>query len=455
MYDEAYIRPGVARPQYAELLRTLENSDLSALQRRIGESLAARGVTFGSEGEDTSFTVDPVPRVLTAAEWSELEAGLMQRVRALNAYVQDIHGERRILAEGVMPAIVVVSADHHEPGMAGLSEHGANPIAVAGLDVVRDADGRFMVLEDNVRTPSGVAYAIAARQVMESVFPQHAPLREVESGFDLLGAALREAAPDGVDEPFVVQVSDGAANAAWYEHQVVSERLGVPLVSRDDLAVRGGALVARVDGRARQVDVLYRRTNDERLVDDGGRPTALGAVVLEPLRRGLLGCANAFGAGVADDKLAHAYVERMIGFYLGEEPLLRSVPTYDLSDPAARDDVLARLDEVVVKPRSASGGRGVLVGPHARAEDRDRTARAVLADAEAFVAQETVWLSRHPTVVDGRLEPRHVDLRAFVFVTRDGAAALPGGLTRFAPDRDALVVNSSQAGGAKDTWVLA
>jgi uncharacterized circularly permuted ATP-grasp superfamily protein len=277
----------------------------------------------------------------------------------------------------------------------------------------------------------------------------------VESAFDLLGVALRAAAPADVDEPVIVQVSDGPTNSAWWEHEIVSERLDVPLVGIGDLAVRDGALVARVEGQARRVDVLYRRTNDERLIDGAGRPTALGAVVLEPLRRGLLGCANAFGAGVADDKLAHAYVERMIGFYLGEEPLVRSVPTYDLSDPAVREDVLARLDEIVVKPRSASGGQGVVVGPHAAPEDRERTARAVRADPEAFVAQETVWLSRHPTVVEGHLEPRHVDLRAFVFVTRDGAAALPGGLTRVARERDALVVNSSQDGGAKDTWVLA
>jgi uncharacterized circularly permuted ATP-grasp superfamily protein len=455
MYDEAYASPGVARPHYAALLRELEGSDLSGLEREISDALVARGVTFGGSNGNAPFAVDPVPRVLTAAEWNELEAGLVQRVRALNAYVQDIHGPRRIIEEGVVPPILVVAADHHEPGMAGLAEHGANPIAVAGLDVVRDADGRFMVLEDNLRTPSGLAYAVAARQVIESVGPEHAPLREVESAFDLLGVALRAAAPADVDEPVIVQVSDGPTNSAWWEHEIVSERLDVPLVGIGDLAVRDGALVARVEGQARRVDVLYRRTNDERLIDGAGRPTALGAVVLEPLRRGLLGCANAFGAGVADDKLAHAYVERMIGFYLGEEPLVRSVPTYDLSDPAVREDVLARLDEIVVKPRSASGGRGVVVGPHAAPEDRERTARAVRADPEAFVAQETVWLSRHPTVVEGHLEPRHVDLRAFVFVTRDGAAALPGGLTRVARERDALVVNSSQDGGAKDTWVLA
>jgi uncharacterized circularly permuted ATP-grasp superfamily protein len=451
MYEEAYASPGVPRPQYAELLAELQRPGLAELEEHIGDWIDVHGVTFA----DAPFAIDPVPRVLTADEWRGLEAGLVQRVRALNAFVEDVHGRRRIVAEGVVPPSLVASADHHEPGMAGLAEHGANPIAVAGLDVVRDGEGRFLVLEDNVRTPSGLAYAVAARQASDVLFADHPPLRDVECAFDLLGAALRAAAPDGVDDPFVVQVSDGPSNPAWWEHRVVSERLGVPLVGIGDLEVRDGALVARVDGEAYRVDVVYRRTNEERLIDDDGRPTAIGAAVLEPLRRGLLGCANAFGAGVADDKLAHAYVERMIGFYLGEEPLVRSVATFDLADRAAREEVLDRIDEMVVKPRAQSGGHGVLIGQHATAEDRERAIRAIEEDPEAFVAQETVWLSRHLTVVDGRLEPRHVDLRAFVFVTGDGAAALPGGLTRVALDAGALVVNSSQAGGAKDTWVLA
>jgi uncharacterized circularly permuted ATP-grasp superfamily protein len=450
MFDEAYERPGVPRPHYAALLSELERTDLVELREQVADWVAVHGVTFADE----PFVVDPVPRVLAAGEWSELEAGLVQRVRALNAFVADLHGPRRIVAEGVVPPALVVSADHHEPGMAGLGKHGANPIAIAGLDVVRDADGRFLVLEDNLRTPSGLAYAVAARQASEVLLPDHPPLRDVECGFELLDAALRACAPEGVEDPFVVMVSDGPENPAWYEHRVVSARLGLPLVGVGDLAVHDGALTARVGDERHRVDVLFRRTNEERLVDDDGRRTALGSAVLDPLRAGRLGCANAFGAGVADDKLAHAYVERMIGFYLGEAPLVRSVPTFDLADAAAREQVLDRIDEMVVKPRAESGGRGVLVGPHAEGDDRRRTIRAVMADPEAFVAQETVWLSRHPTVIDGRLEPRHVDLRAFVFMTGDGAAALPGGLTRVALEADALVVNSSQDGGAKDTWVL-
>ena len=451
MYDEAYARRGRPRPHYAALLSELRRANLVELQEQVADWVAVHGLTFA----DGPFAVDPVPRVLTAEEWRDLEAGLVQRVRALNAFVRDVHGPRVIVEEGVVPPVLMISADHHEPAMAGLAEHGANPIAVAGLDVVRGPDGRFLVLEDNLRTPSGVAYTVAARQASEVLLPNHPPLRGVDCAFDLLGDALRAAAPDGVEDPFVVVLSDGPRNPAWYEHVVVSERLGLPLVGIDDLEIDDGALVVDLDDERRRVDVVYRRTNEERLIDDDGRPTVIGATLLEPLRRGLLGCANAFGAGVADDKLAQAYVERMIAFYLGEEPLVRSVPTFDLADPAARDEVLDRIDEMVVKPRAESGGQGVLVGPHASAEDRERTIRAVEADPEAFVAQETVWLSRHPTLVDGRLEPRHVDLRAFVFVTGDGAVALPGGLTRVALDAGALVVNSSQDGGAKDTWVLA
>jgi uncharacterized circularly permuted ATP-grasp superfamily protein len=451
MYDEVYVRPGIPRPHYAALLSEVQRTDLVELREQVGDWVAVHDVTFADE----PFAVDPLPRVLTADEWRHLEAGLVQRVRALNAFVRDVHGPRLILEDGVVPPVLMVSADHHEPAMAGLTEHGANPIAVAGLDVVRDADGRFLVLEDNLRTPSGIAYTVAARQASEVLLPTHPPLRDVECAFDLLADALRIAAPDGVDDPFVVVVSDGPGNSAWYEHRVIAERLGVPLVGVDDLEVHDGALVANVDDDAQRVDVVYRRTNEERLIDDDGRMTAIGAAVLEPLRSGRLGCANAFGAGVADDKLAHAYVERMIAFYLGEEPLVRSVPTFDLADPTAREQVLDRLDEMVVKPRAESGGDGVLVGPHASAQDRDLMIRAVREDPEAFIAQETVWLSRHATVIDGHLEPRHVDLRAFVFVTAGGPVALPGGLTRVALDAGALVVNSSQDGGAKDTWVLA
>jgi uncharacterized circularly permuted ATP-grasp superfamily protein len=308
-----------------------------------------------------------------------------------------------------------------------------------------------------VRTPSGIAYAVAARELTRARLP--APpggLRGVDDAFALLAAALRAAAPQERRRgAALVVLSDGPENSAWWEHRAIAERLRVPLVELADLDVAGDGLYARIDGRAQRVDVVYRRTNEDRLIGPDGRPTSVGSVLHEPLRRGQVAVVNAFGAGVADDKLAHAYVEEMIRFYLGQEPLVRSVHTYDLAEPDVLEEVLARVDELVIKPREGSGGDGILVGPHAQDGDRAATAEELRSRPEGYVAQETVRLSRHPTVVDGRLEPRHVDLRAFVFLAGEHAAALAGGLTRVALDAGALVVNSSQNGGAKDTWVLA
>jgi uncharacterized circularly permuted ATP-grasp superfamily protein len=323
---------------------------------------------------------------------------------------------------------------------------------VAGLDVVRDAHGRFLVLEDNVRTPSGLAYAEVARDVVGGLLD--APNADFDAAYGVLGEALRLAAPEGVDDPTVVLLSDGRDNSAWFEHRRVARRLGIPLVTFADLDVRGGRAFAEIDGSRRQVDVVYRRTDEDRLQEPNGRPTSL-VTLLGLIRKGTLGVVNAPGTGVADDKLVHAYVEEMIRLYLGEEPLLRSVPTYDLTEPSTLAYVLGRLDELVVKPRSDYGGRGVVIGPHAGDEDLAQVAKMIAARPDRFIAQETVALSRHPTVCEGRLEPRHVDLRAFVLCSGEHVHVVPGGLTRVALSPGALVVNSSQNGGGKDTWVLA
>jgi uncharacterized circularly permuted ATP-grasp superfamily protein len=454
-YDEAFVRSGVPRAQYAAVLEALGAGELDALRARLAAEVAALEVTFGLGPDAPDFHLDPVPRVLTAGEWSELEAGLVQRARALNAFVADAYGERRIVAAGVVPARVIDSAQHFEPLMAGARFAGAGPVAIAGLDVVRDPSGAFLVLEDNVRTPSGLAYAVGARAALAAVLGPAGGAVAVEPVFELLAAALRAAAPAGREEPCVAVVSDGPENTAWFEHREVARRLGLALVRPDELEVDGAVVRVVVDGRRDRVDVVYRRTDEDRLTGDDGAPTPLGALLHAPCRAGTLGCVNAFGAGVADDKLAHAYVEDMVRFYLAEEPRLRSVPTYDLGDPAVRERLLDRMDELVVKPRAESGGQGIFVGPHARERDREAMAEEVRRAPEAFVAQETISLSHHPTVVDGgRLEPRHVDLRAIVLLAGERAGALPGGLTRVALEAGSLVVNSSQGGGAKDTWVL-
>ena len=448
-HDEAFEPGGTPRAHYAEALEALGEHALDEVEAAAAGAVREHGAYFG---ENDAFVVDPVPRVIASGEWRTLERGLAQRVAALNAFLDDVYADRRAVSEGAIPSRVIESADHFEPWMCGVPVRGRR-IAVAGLDVVRDARGRFLVLEDNVRTPSGLTFAEVAREVVGDLLdaPGDDPF---EGAYATLRQALRDAAPEGVDDPACVLLSDGSGNSAWFEHRRIADRLGIPLVTWGDLDIRGGHAFAHVDGRRVRVDVIYRRTDEDRLREPNGRPTPLVAL-LGPIRRGTLGVVNAPGTGVADDKLVHAYVEEMIRLYLGEEPLIRSVPTYDLTEPSTLAYVLGRLGELVVKPRSDYGGRGVVIGPHANQSDLEQVAKMISARPDRFVAQETIPLSRHPTVCGGRLEPRHVDLRAFVLASRDAVHVLRGGLTRVALAPGALVVNSSQNGGGKDTWVLA
>ena len=386
------------------------------------------GVTFGVE--DETFYFDPVPRVISAAEWEPLAAGLGQRVRALDRWCADVYGERRIVRDGVVPARVIETTDRLEPELQGVDK--PQWVGVAGLDVVRAPDGRFLVLEDNLRTPSGLAYAVAAREVSVRLLSPAEPPQPVDGLPAMLAASLQAVSP--VESPRVAVLTDGPDNAAHWEHEWLARALDVPLVELDALDVSA-------------FDVVYRRTNKDRL------DAATGRKLGHAWREGRIGLVNAFGIGVGDDKLAHAYVEDMVRYYLGEEPLLKSVRTYDLGRPEVLEEALDRFEELVIKPRAAHGGAGVVICPHAEPADIEATRKKVQAAPEDHVAQELIPLSRHPTVIDGRLEPRHVDLRPFVFLAADGASVMPGGLTRVAFDKGALVVNSSQNGGAKDTWI--
>jgi uncharacterized circularly permuted ATP-grasp superfamily protein len=416
------------------VLEHLASGDRGDLERRLAKAIQDRGVTFG-EGE---FLLDPVPRMIAADEWQAVEAGLSQRIRALNSFVVDVYNEGgRILDAGVVPRRVIETADYYEPELEGRMPE--VPIAIAGLDLVRDRHGRLLVLEDNARTPSGFAYAVVARELLDEFLPAPDTRRDPAEVFELLAAALRGAAPPTVDDPHIVLVTDGPANSAWYEHQLVAEKLGLPIARPDELERRGDELLLN----GRRVDVVYRRTDDDELASETGNKLA-GATVV-----------NAFGTGLADDKLVHAYVERMIGFYLDEEPLIGSVRSYDLGDEQVLESLLDRMDELVVKPRSASGGEAVHVGPHADAADHQRFVHEVRANPDQWIAQETIALSQHPTVWHGEIALRHIDLRAFVFASPQRVTVMPGGLTRVALDPGSLVVNSSQGGGAKDTWVMA
>ena len=453
-WDEASHPDGRPRDGYASLMDALQGVDLSRLDEDVSARLADAGVTFG--GAPSTFRVDPVPRIFGAEEWAGIEAGVAQRARALAAFVCDVYADRAIVQAGRVPAHAIESAEHFEPWMVGVAMPSTG--FVAGLDLVRGHDGHLRVLEDNTRTPSGLAYLLAARAAVDAHLPVAPPAarREPAAAYEMLGEMLRAAAPDGVSDPYVGLLSDGPANNAWWEHRQVARALGIHLVTPSSLLVRRGRLHAVADsGKTYPIDVLYRRTDEDRLRGPNGRATWLADLLLAPVRRGNLTVVNPFGAGVADDKLIHAYVGEMVRFYLGEEPLLRSVHTYDLGDPEVRKSVMPRLDELVVKPRSGLGGYGVVVCPHASEADRREVVRRANAAPHAWVAQEMVALSTHPTVCDGRLEPRHVDLRPYAMGGATHATTVPGALTRVAFDRGSLVVNSSQNGGAKDTWGLA
>jgi uncharacterized circularly permuted ATP-grasp superfamily protein len=460
-YEEGIAGGSNATPHDRKVWESIGGRSLRELSEAVARGCSRRGVSFKStEGSAQAFRIDPIPRVIDAREWSELSAGVAQRVRALELFVRDVYSERRIVAAGILPAAGLDSAQHYERELIGIGERISSWITVAGLDVVRDSDGSFKVLEDNLRTPSGIAYAVATREVLGEHLPppEELHVRSLDTAFKTLGEGLRVAAPaQAGEDPTVVLLSDGQLNSAFYEHATIAAYLGLPLVLLDQLAVRGGRLYARLPDGERAVDVVYRRTDEDRLRDARGEPTPIARLLLEPILAGTLACVNAFGTGVADDKLVHAYVEEMVRFYLHEEPILKSVPTYDPTQPGVLEMVLERIDELVVKPRTGHGGHGVVIGPHAKREDLDRTAAALRRAPELFVAQETVMLSRHPTVVtDGVLELRHVDLRPFAISGGEGGVhVLPGGLTRVAFERGALVVNSSQNGGSKDTWVLA
>jgi uncharacterized circularly permuted ATP-grasp superfamily protein len=457
VYDEAFAADGSPRPWARAALGAIARADPSELPGKVSRSLKRAGVRFSSVEGDLDFYVDPVPRVITASEWEPVKRGLAQRVRALNAFVADVYGEQHIVAEGIVPPGVIRSADYYEPGMRGVTPPNGIWIGVAGLDIVRDAGGEWLVLEDNVRTPSGFAYLHATRRaLLEHIdIPPGATPRPLDGEIDLLADALRAAAPEGARgrrAPLAAVLTDGEHNSAYWEHAWLSRQLGIPLVEPRELEIRDGHLWLRPRGlrEDRRIDVVYRRTNADRL----GSP--LGELLIEPIRRGVLGLVNQYGTGIADDKLTHAYVEDIIRFYLGEEPVLRSVPTYDLAQPDQLAEALDVFDELVLKPRAGHGGVGVLIAPRAKRRDIEATRAAVRADPGAWIAQRMVMLSTHPTVVEGgRLAPRHIDLRPFVFLGEGCTPrVLPGGLTRVARSEGALVVNSSQNGGAKDTWVL-
>jgi len=454
IFDEGLTPAGVPRKPWEHMLGIV-GEDPSAAVATVKRMLREQEIVFGTGDARRDFILDPIPRILEAKEWTELERGLTQRARALNALLRDLYGERRIVSAGVIPERVIEGAEYLEPEMEGLV--GPNPATVVGFALVRDRDGRFLVLEDNSRTPSGMAYAVAAREVSDELFGDAlSGVMPLDPAFGWLREALSEAAPDGVDEPVVVLLSDGPDNPAWYEHNVVARRVGIPLLQPGQMSSEGDELSFQdAEGALRRIDVVLRRTNADRVAEPGEGPTWVGEKLFGSLRAGKVRMVNTFGSGLADDKLVYAYVPDAIRFYLDEEPITEQIPTLDCGDEAICERVCASAAELVVKPRSESGGIGVVVGSQASAEELAACVDLVRQSPKDYIAQEIVSFSSCPTVVGDALEPRHVDLRAFAVCGRDEVRLMPGGLTRVALTKGSLVVNSSQGGGGKDTWVLA
>jgi uncharacterized circularly permuted ATP-grasp superfamily protein len=440
-HDEAYDERGNPRGPYADVLAAL--GDPGTLADELKRRLRSRGVSFGA-AEDGIFALDPVPRILTEPEWSELQAGIAQRLLALEAFVADVYGDGRVFEAGVLARADVEASPHYEPAMRETAPR--RWISFAGLDVARAADGRFRVIEDQVRMPSGLAYAVVARETLRELLTVEPPQPDLSPVFGELALALGDAAPPGVHEPRVVILSEGPAAAGWWEHDRLARELCAPVVTLDDLEVRDDRLVAWLDGRPRGVDVVYLRTGEDRFTDPDGSPTAIGEALLGPSDAGTVAVVNAVGSGVADDKLVHAHVDELVRFYLGQEVLLPSVP----SRLVGPED---ELDELVVKPRGEMGGEGVVIWRDADEDTRDRVRAAIAAEPGGWIGQELVTLSVHPTVVDGALEPRHVDLRPYALLSDSGVRVLPAAISRVALERGSMVVNSGQGGGAKDTWV--
>ncbi len=464
-FDEIFDSKGQPRPGADLLVAKIESLSWEAIAQRQAaaeQALLKAGVTFnvyGSEGgTEQIFPFDAVPRIVESREWEMIEAGLKQRIYALNLFIHDIYHERKIVADGIIPEEIILSAGAYRQTCAGLNPPRGIWCHVIGTDLVRDRDGQYYVLEDNLRCPSGVSYVLENRQVMKRTFPQvfeEARVRPVSDYPSHLLETLESLAPDSVDRPTVGVLTPGIYNSAYFEHSFLAKQMGVELVEGRDLVVVDGRVMMRTTKGFERIDVIYRRVDDDFLDPVVFRPDSYLGVpgLMEVYRSGRLGLANAPGTGVADDKAVYAYVPKIIRYYLGEDPVIPNVPTHVCWDPKELEYVLGNLDQLVVKAANESGGYGMLVGPHATPAERTEFAERIRANPRNYIAQPTLALSRVPVMVDNHFEGRHVDLRPYILYGKE-IYVLPGGLTRVALRKGSLVVNSSQGGGSKDTWVL-
>jgi uncharacterized circularly permuted ATP-grasp superfamily protein len=464
-FDEMRLDDGEVRTHYRALAETLAGLPQEELQRRKQSadlSFLTQGITFTvygrDEGTERIFPYDLLPRLITAQEWERIERGLTQRITALNLFLRDVYSDAKILNDRVVPRELVYSCKHYRRQMQGLQVPRNVYVAVVGSDLLRLNTGEFVVLEDNLRVPSGVSYMLTNRRVMKRTFPQlfsSYGVRPIEHYPQLLLATLRSLAPEGRPEPNIVLLTPGVFNSAYFEHTYLARQMGIDLVEGRDLVTHDNIVYMRTTDGLKRVDVIYRRVDD-----DFSDPlvfradSSLGcAGLFNAYRAGNVTVTNAFGTGLADDKAVYAYVPKMIKYYLDEDPILNNVETYLLGDPVKRQHVLANLDKLVVKAVGESGGYGMLIGPHSTVQQREEFARAIEANPRNYIAQPTLDFSRAPCLIGNHLEPRHVDLRPYILFG-DKVNIVPGGLTRVALEKGSLVVNSSQGGGSKDTWVL-
>ena len=462
--DEVYLSDGTSRPEaqiLTEVLDQLGPQTLTDRARMRDAILNAQGITFTLSGRERPLPLDLIPRLIDSNSWAVIEAGVAQRIRALELFLADVYGPGHILSDGVVPRALVTSSAHFHREVYGVTSPNGVRIHVAGIDLVRDEQGTFRVLEDNLRCPSGVSYVLENRRTLAHVLPevfQGHRVRPVQEYPEKLVAALRASAPHGIVDPNVVVLTPGVHNSAHFEHAFLARRMGVELVEGRDLFCRDGSVYMRTTRGARPVHVVYRRIDDEFLDPVHFKPDSVLGIpgIINAARSGAVTIANGVGNGVADDKAFYPHVPAVIEYYLGEKPILKNVETFDLTDGDQLKQVISNIDRMVLKPVDGSGGYGLMVGSQASDEEKAEAIAKAQANPRGWIAQPILALSTSPTVgADGKLAPRHIDLRPFAVNDGQNIYVMPGGLTRVALVEGSLVVNSSQGGGSKDTWVLA
>jgi len=464
-FDEMFEADGTVRPHYLKILERFSEMDTASFEskRALAEkTYLNQGITFtvysGDEGTERIMPFDLVPRIIPADEWRLIERGLEQRLRALNLFLHDIYHDQRIVKEGVIPLEIIRTAKHYRPELVGLDVPHGIYIHICGSDLIRGADGTYMVLEDNGRCPSGVSYLLENRQAMKRVFPKlfsrHA-VRSVDRYPQELLEVLRYVAPQGNPDPTVVVLTPGIYNSAYFEHSFLARSMGIEIVVSQDLVVKDACVYMKTTKGLKKVDVIYRRIDDDFLDPTVFRKDSVLGVpgIVNAYREGNVNLCNALGTGVADDKVTYYYVPAMIKFYLGEDPILPNVETYLSAVDSDRKFILENLENLVVKAANESGGYGMMIGPSATREEIEKFRAAISADPRGYIAQPVISLSRSPCYFDGKFEGRHIDLRPYILMG-EKTTIVPGGLTRVAMRKGSLVVNSSQGGGSKDTWVL-